>query len=344
MQRFFIFLLGASIPIGAGCFLWIGANEIFSFLSPPRVVKASSDIRSDNPSSFVVKFDKPIKRKELSLSIYPEARGEIQFAEPLLENHLFTELRFSFAEPLTAQEYEVALANIQGFGRNTPSSFEFSFQVPSGSAKMLPEGQRQSVVPDEDDIVLLPILVDFQDSPLSCEAASLKMALSQKGVFLTEKEIMEEIGYTEPARRRGDVWGDPNEGFVGDIEGSICSTGFGVFWDPVSDAALKWRDATVIRSGSVEDITGAISNGDPVIIWGRVRGSSLTSCSWKTPNGVYVPAYRETHVMTVVGYKGKKESPSVIIVNDPIAGRQYMPTQEFLSNWSTFGESGVIVH
>ena len=74
---------------------------------------------------------------------------------------------------------------------------------------------------------ILNVPIDRQDLPLSCEAASLKMALNYKGLPVTETQLIAIIGHDASARA-GDRWGDPNKYYVGSLYGRQNSTGYGV--------------------------------------------------------------------------------------------------------------------
>ena len=178
---------------------------------------------------------------------------------------------------------------------------------------------------------------------MSCEAASLKMALANKEIYVSEDEIMQEIGYDNPLIRKDSLWGDPHKAYVGDIDGKICDTGYGVYWEPVAKAANIWREAEAFSGWSLEKLMREIKAGNSVIVWGALPTANLTDCSWYTPEGKYIKAYQETHVRLVVGYIGDAENPSKIIINDPLSGRLYWDTSFFLANWSVFGYSGVVV-
>ena len=64
--------------------------------------------------------------------------------------------------------------------------------------------------------VQLPIRFHRQEHSLSCEVATLKMALQAHGVEVPESELVKNLAY-DPTPKRNGVWGDPHKGFVGDI-------------------------------------------------------------------------------------------------------------------------------
>lgn len=190
--------------------------------------------------------------------------------------------------------------------------------------------------------IKLAVPMDFQDYPLSCEAASLKMALAYKGVYVSENQIM---GYlnVDSAPRQDNIWGNPYQGYVGDINGKQNVTGYGVYWGPIAEVAKIWRPNSQSFSGwNLSDLTKEIKNGNTVIVWG-VIGNNAYQDSWYTKDGKYIYAWKGEHARVAIGFIGDPNSPSKIILNDPWAGQIYLSTSAFLSNWNTFGRSGVVI-
>ena len=323
-------------------------ETVFVLFSAPEATavfpaERSRDIPLDR--QIAVNFSKPIKRQGVKILIYPQTEGEIRFENSLVPRHLYKKMIFTPVfglEPDT--EYFVEIKEIKGFGLDKAASFSFNFKTAPGAAKSgIGEvmGAEGSVEPGGKG-ALLDIALDWQDHPLSCEAASLKMALAGKGIKITEGEIMEEIGF-DPTLHEQSIWGDPYRAFVGDIDGKMCSTGYGVYWEPTAEAALKWRPAEFFSDWSLDNLIREIKSGNPVVVWGKLDVEQLTDCSWFTSEGKYIKAYKETHVRLVVGFTGPAENPENIIINDPLAGRLYWPTSYFLENWKVFGNSGVVV-
>ncbi|MCP6719289.1 MAG: C39 family peptidase [Patescibacteria group bacterium] len=347
MKILFITLLIISVVIVS----IITLDSVFALILNPRVISISPDNESQNvllDSSLIIKFDKPIKRQEIQHSILPEIHGEWQFRDSLIKNHLFKTLVFvpTFGfDPET--EYQVRLENIQGFVPKETNPFSFNFQTISLVKEDLSDGQTQSElelksVKAEEKVTILDIPLDWQDYSLSCEAASLKMALGKKGIFISEDKIMSKIGYDLTSRREN-VWGDPYQVYVGDISGKMCQTGYGVYWGPVAKAAQSFSSAEAFSNWGIEDLVREIDLGNPVIVWGSLAIERLTDCSWYTQEGKYVKAFKETHVRLAIGFVGPVENPSKIILNDPLYGRTYWAVPFFLKNWETFDYSGVVV-
>lgn len=184
-----------------------------------------------------------------------------------------------------------------------------------------------------------------QEHALSCEVATLRMALAYRGVEVTEAELLAAVG-TDPAPRRrvGDVltWGDPGTSFVGDVDGIMAKTGYGVHAGPIGRVAGQHRRAEVIENGSAAMLADAIANGNPVIVWGHL--GSGTPIRWRTLGGKEVHAVDGEHTRVVIGYTSTKENPTGFFVIDPIYGEQYWKTEKFLRTWESLGRTGVVVY
>lgn len=309
-------------------------------VSPPTIANILVTETSPQNLEIRVQFTKPVQRQKALPTIRPEILGEWTFEDPVFANHLFTTLVFSSVASYEPDaDYTFTISGIQGFGlqKRPAKGAPFVFHT-------APEPKTsESKAPQAEGVVLLPIALDWQDSPLSCEAASLKMALAHEGIFVPEDQIMQAVGWSVPRDRENGVWGDPHQGFVGDINGKMCTTGFGVFWEPLARAAAQWKEARVITRGTIQDITREVDNGHAVVAWGSLPVLKLTDCSWKTVQGEPIRAFKETHVRLVVGYMGDSQNPTHIILNDPLAGRLYWSTSVFLANWDTYERSGVVL-
>lgn len=182
-----------------------------------------------------------------------------------------------------------------------------------------------------------------QQHALSCEAASLTMALNYKGVKVTENKLISQMVFaTYLPREAGNIWGDPQEGFVGNINGSMPNKGYGVYEQPIASLAQKYRQAEPIINGSLDQLITALNDKNPVIVWG-VTGKG-TDISWQTPAGYQIPARMGEHTRVLVGYTGKADNPQHLILLDPIYGRLKWPVAYFLKNWATLDNRAVVVY
>lgn len=193
----------------------------------------------------------------------------------------------------------------------------------------------------EETVTLLSVPLFSQQQPLSCEVASLRMALAYRGVTVSEGDLMGWVGY-DPTPHDGDTWGDPDIAFVGSITGQQNTTGYGVHWGPIASAGAHYRTSTPFQGWSATNVADQIALGNPVIVWGTT-GNAVRQ-GWHTPEGKYVDAWRGEHVRVVIGFKGRASDPHSFIINDPSYGRLTWSTSAFTANWATYGNSGVVVY
>lgn len=266
-----------------------------------------------------VDFNQPVDHAsaESTFSITPAVRGSFQWDELTLVFAPDQELAFQTAYTVTIDRGVASVA-----GQPSRRSFATTFTT-------------------QPHTTLLAVRLDYQDRPLSCEAAALKMALANKGVFVSEGDIMNRVGYDFSGPRQGNVWGDPDNGFVGDIDGRQNTTGYGVHWGPVARAAGAWRSSEAFSGWSTERILNEVAKGHAIVIWGIVGGGYYDP--WSTSEGKTVNAWKGEHTRTIIGFLGTPADPAQIILNDPISGRLYWSRQTFEANSDTFNFSGVVV-
>ncbi len=181
-----------------------------------------------------------------------------------------------------------------------------------------------------------------QEHNLSCEIATLVMALAYRDIHISEAEIISFIGIDPPLQKENGVWGNPHIAFVGDIDGHQPSTGYGVYWQPIANAAQQYGSSSYWFTGwTLQQLTAEIQKGNPVIVWGTAGSGSRID--WQTPTGGNVVAVNGEHTRTVIGYIGSAEDPSTIITLDPLSGEKYFTKDSFLWNWGLLNNSGVVV-
>ncbi|MDD5341130.1 MAG: C39 family peptidase [Patescibacteria group bacterium] len=222
--------------------------------------------------------------------------------------------------------------------------FEFTLDDPKGEENAVKKifYQAASILPVY-PAVDLTVPYHHQQHALSCEVASLTMALNYKGVKVTENELIAQLpfSFTGP-RQTGNIWGDPNLGFVGNIDGTMPNTGYGVYEQPIYDLASKYRSAKIITNGTVADLITELVNGNPIVVWGVV--GSGKDISWKTPNGKVISAKLDEHARTLIGFTGTSDNPKLLILDDPIYGKIRMSVSSFQKNWGMLDNRAVVIY
>jgi uncharacterized protein YvpB len=198
---------------------------------------------------------------------------------------------------------------------------------------------------------VLDIKIHYQEHPVTCEAAALKMALAYEGITVDEMTL---IGYMTNDRRpaqfdsRGRLiaWGDPARGFVGDPDGNIERlTGYGVYFGPVATATTL-AGANAIRAGSglygspvpPTEVYDAVLDGHPVVAWISNTYKAASLSRYTAFDGATVSYTLTEHAVTVIGVR-----PDAVLINDPWFGRQWHSKAQFEAAYATFQQMAVIV-
>lgn len=182
-----------------------------------------------------------------------------------------------------------------------------------------------------------------QHYTFTCYAAAAQMVLGFRGVSMGELDFVNLVGYDQTPRDLvRNIWGDPNRGVVGTYNGT-GSGGYGVHWAPVVAALSKYRPVEVKRGWNIAEMLKEVQAGNPVMVWWVNGVWPAKELRWNTADGNEVYAVNGMHVEVVKGFIGDPNNPEWILTNDPWRGnRQYAPAN-FLSLWSWFGNTAVIV-
>ena len=189
--------------------------------------------------------------------------------------------------------------------------------------------------------LLLDVPFHRQEHSLSCEIASLRSLLLYRGLDIPESDLIALLAF-DPTPRRLGIWGDPHKGFVGDIDGKMFKTGYGVYWEPIAQVANNFRSSEYFTGWGTARLAEELEKGNPVIVWNYVGKGDLGV--WKTPEGKVIVGVNGEHSRVAMGYTGAKEDPAGFYLMDPIYGKIYEPIDEFRKKWALFGYSGIIVY
>ena len=174
----------------------------------------------------------------------------------------------------------------------------------SSSASTTSTEAAPSATPGGKMILRVPIY--HQQHALSCEAASLRMALATFGVQMPEDDLLAALA-RDPTPRRvvGDTvqWGDPDVGFVGSWDGVYLRDGYGVYEGPIADLARSYGFETTKYGKGVDakQLYASVRQGFPSVVWMPydmiVKGRGF----WLTPAGKKIPYVVTEHAVVLTG-------------------------------------------
>lgn len=187
----------------------------------------------------------------------------------------------------------------------------------------------------------------------SCEIAAARSALAFKGKVVSESDIIAKVGtdttpWSGTWSADGAVWGDPETGIVGDLDGKANNIGwgYGTHWQPIAKALSAYGISNETKSSwNVSGLAQSIVDGNPVIIWWVNGVWPSYNLSWKTPAGKTINAVNGMHVVVVKGFAGTVTNPTSFTVTDSgygYPGKAY-DVATFKAKWGWFGNTGIIV-
>ncbi len=179
--------------------------------------------------------------------------------------------------------------------------------------------------------MVLKVPVYRQEHALSCEAASLRMALATFGLQLSEDKLLATLAKDPtPRKASGDSivqWGDPDVGFVGAWDGKFLQDGYGVYEKPIAELAMAQGYEAVRYGKNVDpkELYAAVREGFPSIVWMPYDLAVKGRGSWVTPASKRIPYVVTEHAVVLAGI-----DPDGVYYADPMKPvLQYAPFAAF---------------
>ncbi|MDB4868437.1 MAG: peptidase C39-like family protein [Cohnella sp.] len=217
----------------------------------------------------------------------------------------------------------------------------FSFLL--GSSVLTPtytsEAQSQSKA-----ILSVSIIKQLPELKNGCEITSLTMLLQFSGVKISKLSLASELTLDKTPIQYGKngqimTWGDPNQGFVGDITGN--KVGYAVYHKPLFHLLEQHiKSAVDLTGSSLSTLEHKLSNGYPIVVWSTANYSAPKDnqwVTWKSPTGTIKATFIE-HCLLLVGY-----DQDYVFVNDPLTGKEQVKIKKstFISGWNALGKQAI---
>jgi uncharacterized protein YvpB len=176
--------------------------------------------------------------------------------------------------------------------------------------------------------------------PNNCETAALQMLLATRGVEQAQRSLQSKLRRDGPLDPRTapdgtKVWGDPNQGFVGRVEGGGVAGGFGVYGKPLIALADRWVEAVNLSGTQPAVIYRRLLSGHAVLAWTALADGPYET--WRGPRGEPVTVNWGEHTVLLRGLTGGR-----LIVNDPLTGERMTWTKaEFEEKWALLGRRAI---
>lgn len=171
-----------------------------------------------------------------------------------------------------------------------------------------------------------------------CEVTSLAMILHYNGINVSKNKLAETIK-TVPLNYGKGLKGNPNEGFVGDMEDG---PGLGVYNGPIYDLAKKYVGDRVVNltDSPFTDLLRKVSQGHPVWIITTTTFAPVSVFEkWHTPQGTIEITFNE-HSAVITGY-----DEQFVYINDPYGFKnRKLNRSKFEKAWEQMGSQAIVIN
>lgn len=233
----------------------------------------------------------------------------------------------------------------------------FAYNAQSAQEYAITNQEKALHITDIPKTKLLQVPLIRQIYTLSCEAASLQMALAFHGIEVSQDELIARIGTNGPMKMQtlpnGQLlWGDPDKGFVGDYKGRFWSreeglrgaTGWGVNNHPIERVARQYAPRSkAVTNMSISQLKLELANNNPVIFW-HVRDDATRkeTIQLVTEEGKNI-SFFQNHVGLIVGYNQREDGIVEYTINDPEFGVFVINETDLVRIWTKYERDAVVV-
>jgi len=170
-----------------------------------------------------------------------------------------------------------------------------------------------------------------------CEAAALSILLRSRGITASQQRLQSLFGRSGPLDPQGAgpsrIWGDPDRGFVGRVEGGGAAGGFGVYPGPVAVAARRLGvKLTNLTGRSPQAVYDRLLTGHAVMAWVGLGDGPYDT--WQTPQGRSVTVNFNEHTVVL---RGIDRDGSISVSNPLLGTAETWSREKFEAMWQLLG-------
>jgi uncharacterized protein YvpB len=205
-------------------------------------------------------------------------------------------------------------------------------------------GEKTAKKPVTEILIDVPVLSQLPELDRGCEVTSLAMLLRHAGIQADKMILAKQIKKdpTRFSRVNGITYfGNPNDGFVGDIY-TFAKSGLGVYHKPVAALAETYLPGRVLDlSGeSFDNVIKQLAKGKPVWVITNSTYKYLADSHWRTwhtPTGKIKVTYYE-HCVLLTGFDAQ-----YVYFNDPLTSGKNIKVSKtnFIEAWEQIGSQAI---
>ncbi|WP_144474707.1 C39 family peptidase [Cytobacillus oceanisediminis] len=196
---------------------------------------------------------------------------------------------------------------------------------------------------DKQIMMNVPLIIQNPELKYGCEVTSLAMMLKYAGAETNKMKLFNEIKKdNDPLKRsaNGDIisWGDPADGFVGDMTGKRA--GYAVFDRPMEELINNYLPGRAVNltGKNFETVLNHVASGYPAVVW--TTGDYRLPDRWEswTHGNEVIKTPLDLHAVVLVGF-----NDTTVYLNDPLSGRKQVPVnkQRFIETWKAMQSRAV---
>ncbi len=202
-----------------------------------------------------------------------------------------------------------------------------------------PSTAQNEVTPIPDFPLDVPLLNQMDPPRLynGCEVTSMAMILNYFDIAVTKNELAEKVNRVPLVYSNG-LRGNPNKGFVGDMEDG---PGLSIYHGPLADATRSYvGDRLIDFTGSAPDkLFHYLDQGLPVwVIVTSTFGPVNSFRTWETPSGKIEVTF-DLHSVVLTGYDKNN-----FYINNPYGLKnQKVNKEQFIKGWKQLGSQAIVI-
>ncbi|WP_229671677.1 C39 family peptidase [Lentibacillus kapialis] len=183
-------------------------------------------------------------------------------------------------------------------------------------------------------------LINQMDHPRlynGCEVSSLAMMLNYHGYDTTKHEVGDKLPRVPLTYDNGQK-GNPNKGFVGDMENG---PGLSVYHGPLHEVAKEYAgdNAIDLTGKPIDTLYQFVAQGLPVWVITTVNFVPVNDFkTWDTPSGKLDVTY-SVHSVVVTGF-----DKNYVYLNNPYGQKnQKVEKEDFEAAWEQMGSQAIVI-